>query len=99
MTNDISIENDNKPTDSKSDQERVVRQLISTWDELAAVEDSKTHKLEIEPFDCCGWIINKQSGEHEYYLSTHTFYGNKHKRSAEVLQKYGFNVDIKNWDA
>ena len=73
--------------------------LINTWDDLARVEDSETHKIKIEPFDCCGWIINKQNNEPVYYLSTHTFYGSKHKRSTSVLQGFGFNVEIKNWDA
>jgi hypothetical protein len=73
--------------------------LITTWDDLARVEDSESHKIEIEPFDCCGWIINKQSNELEYYLSTHTFYGSKHKISTKVLQSFGFNVVIKNCDA
>jgi len=71
--------------------------LINNWDELADIKDSETHRLELE--DCCGWIINKKTEELEYYLSTHTFYDSKFQRSTEVLQGYGFNVQIKNWHA
>lgn len=36
--------------------------------------------------------------EHHTYLSTHTFYGSNYKRSTEMLQKHGFDVEIDNWD-
>lgn len=32
------------------------------------------------------------------YLSTHTFYGKQYKYSTELLQKFGFDVEIDNWD-
>lgn len=35
---------------------------------------------------------------HHVYLSTHTFYGSNYKYSTKLLQKYGFNVEIDNWD-
>ena len=35
--------------------------------------------------------------KHEY-LGTHTFYGSQYKYSTELLQKYGFDVEIDNWD-
>ena len=69
---------------------------IKDWKELATVEDSKTHRLEIE--DHNGWVISKATGEHEYYLSTHTFYGSMYERSSTLLQEYGFNIHLKNWD-
>ncbi len=72
-------------------------QLISNWDELAKVEESDTHRLEIE--DHCGWIYCKATGEREHYLSTHTFYGSKYQYSTAALQQYGFSVEIANWDA
>ena len=72
-------------------------ELINNWEELAKVGDSETHRLEIENF--CGWVINKATEEYDYYLSTHTFYGKKFKTSTKMLKKYGFNVQIKNWDA
>jgi len=48
----------------------------------------------------------KNYWDHNKYLSTHTFYGkNKdgtgrdtHKYSTELLQKFGFDVEIDNWD-
>mgnify|MGYP003631696679 CR=1 FL=1 len=71
--------------------------LINNWDELSKVEDSDTHSITID--DHCGFVREKVSGKLEYYLSTHTFYGSKHKISTRELQSFGFNVEIKNWDA
>lgn len=70
--------------------------LIENWKELATVEESETHKLEIEEY--CGWVIDKATGKHETYLSTHTFYGQCFEYSTKILQECGFNVQIKNWD-
>jgi len=70
---------------------------IDNWEELAAVEASETHFLKIG--DGCGWIVNKETGEFDEYLSTHTFYGSQFQFSSRLLQKYGFNVDLANWDA
>lgn len=75
--------------------------LIKNWDELAQVEDSETHKLEIDEINgrlCSGWIVNKKTGDQEIYLSTHTFYGLNFENSTKVLQEHGFNVEIDNWD-
>lgn len=36
--------------------------------------------------------------EHHVYLSTHTFYGSNYRRSTELLQSHGFDVEIDNWD-
>lgn len=36
--------------------------------------------------------------KHHTYLSTHTFYGSNYEHSTEILQKYGFDVEIDNWD-
>lgn len=44
--------------------------------------------------------------EHNYYLSTHTFYGknkdgtgiDSYKESTEILQRFGFDVELDNWD-
>ncbi len=76
--------------------------LISTWDELAQVLESDTHRLEIG--DCNGWIITKNPKSDKFsdrrkYLSTHTFYGERHKHSTALLQSCGFNVEIANWDS
>ncbi len=79
--------------------------LITNWEELAGLE-SKKYKLEIDVDMGCGWIVPKVETEetkenyceHHFYLSTHTFYGIKHKYSTEVLQKFGFDVELDNWD-
>lgn len=36
--------------------------------------------------------------KHHRYLSTHTFYGLNYRHSTKTLQKYGFDVEIDNWD-
>jgi len=81
----------------KSSKCKIVMYFINNWDELAQVEDSEAHTLEIE--DHNGWIVNKDTKEHVEYLSTHTFYGNFHEHRSALLQRYGFNVQLKNWDA
>ncbi len=80
--------------------------LISTWDELSKVKASVPgFWLRITPEDGSGWIVpgdcKNEEDDSEFrndYLSTHTFYGLNYKRSTEVLQRYGFNVIIDNWD-
>lgn len=78
---------------------------VSTWKELAAVVGEGDFKLRITPEKGNGWIIPKEAETEEdadfelvEYLSTHTFYGSEYKRSTELLQKYGFNVELSNWD-
>lgn len=71
--------------------------LVKNWKELAEVPDSQTHTLKIE--DGSGWIYKKEPHEMEEYLSTHTFYGSTYERSTELLQSYGFNIELDNWDA
>lgn len=75
--------------------------LIRTWSELAEVPDSETHRLEIDEDN--GWIVTKypesdKFSDRQKYLSTHTFYGEQHKRSTTLLQSCGFDVEIANWD-
>lgn len=72
--------------------------LIGNWAELEEVPDSETYRLDISIGDGNGWIVSKKTGEHEEYLSTHTFYGNDYEYSTKLLQKYGFDVQLKNWD-
>lgn len=47
--------------------------------------------------NCEGDIFDTYYDNH-IYLSTHTFYGSQYKYSTELLQKYGFDVEIDNWD-
>lgn len=72
---------------------------IENWEELSK-EKSLTHTLDIE--DCCGWVgpINSDdnSMKGRYYLSTHTFYGSSFEHSTKMLQSFGFNVELANWD-
>jgi hypothetical protein len=75
--------------------------LISTWEELAECK-SETHKLDINVEGGNGWITPKKRTKddyHNYYLSTHTFYGHEYVNSQRELQKRGFDVEIANWDA
>ena len=89
---------DKKQQTVASPIEPVVMRPIASWKELATVEESKTHKLEIE--DYCGWIRQKNNDDDiGTYLSTHTFYGKTHEYSTKLLQKPGFNVVLANWDA
>jgi len=78
--------------------------LVSTWEELAAIPPSATHRLDIEPEHCNGWIksIEEQRGtdsDSGIYLSTHTFYGSNYEAMTRKLQECGFNVQLANWDA
>ena len=73
--------------------------VIKTWEELAELEESETHKIQIEkdPEDSAYdtyWIRNKKTGS-EYYLSTHTFYGGEPtKEINRKLKHCGFNAQI-----
>lgn len=50
-------------------------------------------------FTCnCPEMTTKEYCEKHIYLSTHTFYGKHYKHSTELLQKYGFDIEIDNWD-
>jgi hypothetical protein len=80
----------NQPTDEEPT-------LIKNWIELAEVPCSDTHRLDITPEEGNGWIRDEEGNSIEY-LSTHTFYGECHKYSTKLLQRYGFNVAIDNWD-
>lgn len=88
------------------------KKLIRNWEELSQVLPNNKYKIEIE--DCCGWILptteteetEKDYFEHHVYLSTHTFYGknkdgtgiDSYKESTKLLQRYGFDIEIDNWD-
>jgi len=79
--------------------------LIKNWAELAGLE-SENYYLAIDVEACYGWIMPKVETEvtqreyydHHVYLSTHTFYGEEYKHSTKLLQQYGFDVEIDNWD-
>ena len=79
---------------------------IKDWKELAQVPSNDKYKIEVDENDCCGWIkpvketeeTKKDYFKHHKYLSTHTFYGpTTYKESTELLQEYGFDVELANW--
>lgn len=80
--------------------------LIRNWGELFDLPPNDKYKIVSEEGNYCGWIVpiketpetEKNYFEHHIYLSTHTFYGLDYKRSTKILQKYGFDVEIDNWD-
>lgn len=73
---------------------------IWSWEQLSKVKPSKTHKLNIIPCDCYGWIIkNVKINERDEYLSTHTFYGgDTTKYYNNKLAECGFDVELQSWD-
>lgn len=79
--------------------------FIKDWNDLVGLE-SEDYKLEINVNSGCGWIVPKVETketednyfEHHYYLSTHTFYGLKYRHSTAVLQHFGFDVELDNWE-
>lgn len=79
--------------------------LITNWKELDGLE-SENYKIEVDFEYYNGWIKPKVETveteenyfDHHVYLSTHTFYGSNYKHSTETLQRYGFDVEIDNWD-
>lgn len=75
--------------------------LIESWEELVGLE-SDDYYLDINVEKCNGHIMAKEhvknKGFYNPYLSTHTFYGLNYKHSTILLQEYGFDVQLKNWD-
>lgn len=81
--------------------------LIKNWKELAQVPPNNKYKIVIDEDMCNGWIQpiketeetkNAKYYENHHYLSTHTFYGENYEYSTKILQKFGFDVEIDNWD-
>lgn len=83
--------------------------LIKNWKELEGLE-SENYKIKLDYIGddpVAGWIVPKEETVetsfenyfvHHVYLSTHTFYGPNYQESTEILQKYGFDIEIDNWD-
>lgn len=72
---------------------------IYTWEQLAKVQPSKTHKLDIDVEMCCGWIIENIKTMNDIYLSTHTFYsGDTTKEVNDILQTCGFEIELVSWE-
>lgn len=68
---------------------------IFTWESLAQVPPSKTHKLMIDVKYANGWIVSLDEETYVEYLSTHTFY---HQETCDYFNKIfedcGFNIKI-----
>lgn len=71
--------------------------LIKTWEELVGLDNEKYY-LKIDTNMCCGWIVSRSDDEFVEYLSTHTFYGRSYQYFTALLQEYGFDVQLENWD-
>ena len=81
--------------------------LIHDWKELLAIPPNDKYMIiDIDGYGYNAWIVpiketeetKENYFEHHRYLSTHTFYGGSYKHSTETLQKFGFDVEIDNWD-
>lgn len=81
-------------------------ELIRNWEELSKVPPNDKYKIVVDLDMCNGHIVpieetaktqNDYFGHH-VYLSTHTFYGSQYKDSKKILQEYGFDIEIDNWD-
>jgi len=78
--------------------------LISTWEELSKLENEK-YRIEVDLKYGCGWVRPKFKLEnddeyfkHNFYLSTHTFYGDDYSEYTRILRDFGFNIQLANWD-
>lgn len=68
--------------------------MCSGW--IVPICDEPSKK---DDFICnCSDDIKENYFKYHVYLSTHTFYGKNYKQSTELLQKYGFDIEIDNWD-
>ena len=80
--------------------------LIRNWEELSKIPSNDKYKIEVDLDMCNGWIkpiketqeTQKEYFKHHVYLSTHTFYGSNYEYSTKVLQSFGFDIVLDNWD-
>lgn len=80
--------------------------LIKNWEELSKVPPNDKYKIEVNSDMCSGWIrpvketeeTRENYFENHRYLSTHTFYGKHYEYSTKLLQQFGFDIEIDNWD-
>lgn len=88
-------------------------ELIRNWQELSKVPANDKYRIIVcdycgwvvpicdEPGKENDFICNCHKGCETFnhtYLSTHTFYGSNYEYSTKLLQKYGFDIEIDNWD-
>lgn len=80
-----------------NDKYRIIVDLKLCGGWIIPTTDKPTGKD--DDFECnCKGEMHENFFEHHVYLSTHTFYGSNYKKSTEILQRYGFDVEIDNWD-
>ena len=80
--------------------------LIRNWQELSQVPPNDKYKIVVDLDMCNGWIrpiketkeTQEEYFKHHKYLSTHTFYGNHYEWSTTLLQSFGFDIVLENWD-
>lgn len=76
--------------------------LIRTWAELAELEPTSTHRIQIDE-QGFGWIWPLEASSDGncaiYYLTTHTFYAQRYAAVTAKLQACGWYVQLANWDA
>lgn len=77
---------------------------IRTWEEMDGMTSwDGRYRIEVELDNGCGYIVptfpveDKDYWKHYEYLSTHAFYEKTHKMYTEILQRFGFNVELVSW--
>lgn len=66
--------------------------VVPIWDEYDKYDDFICHCTNVDMSDIHEYY------KHHMYLSTHTFYGNRYKEYTEILQGFGFDIELDNWD-
>ena len=88
--------------------------LIRNWEELSKVPSNDKYRIVVKDYSGWIIPVTDEFGEdncivcncdkpdefyrNHIYLSTHTFYGTNYKKSTELLQDHGFDIEIDNWD-
>lgn len=74
--------------------------LINSWEELVGLE-SENYYLDIDLDMLNGWIKPKDhykdKDSHGWYLTTHSFYESTCKGATSLLQKCGFDIELKGY--
>ena len=78
--------------------------FIKNWEELAKLPANEKYKIVMNGDGCSGHIVpvddnvELKMGINWIYLTTHTFYGPNYEESTKLINKFGFNVQLDNWD-
>jgi len=85
------------------DVKKMPPKLISTWEELLEVPPTDKYKIASRENNEV-WILplndeeKLKPGTNCDYVYAYSFSGNEYEASTKLLQRYGFNVEIDNWD-